>query len=1099
MSKNTVSSTISNFEEFQGLDFKKTPLTRGTNFAREFQNYRNSEGDSVRGIEGFRALAQPGLLGGIHNYARLNRETGATENEVLGVNAFLWKLGKDTLTVTATPSTGTYTTSVSYVYDEGTDSGIFYLNVYSDAVLVTSFLLGTGEVETNGFGDSHHYSNDSSINGWYYTVWELASAIDATGAFSCTYPTESGRFANAMGSTFTTAITMDAGHTLTSQGISSFYSDRSKSLFPFSCSTAVAGNTANVNNGEYAFLEDYTLSSNISINRYFGKGAAPAAGIELRDNGTSGFYIDYYYWEPIRCGYEDAAGDAAAFTYEGLPNRWKHPPFKAFFNTWKDSSTNNSQLPVFKNSHDVCLIGAYCPSNYLKDVNFGYIFKYDGAQIYRLGLPTPAYYIDYSSTKVSIFTIKDAAGNLTGYYKYRVRFKHTDSQENVTYSRYLELAAPVLATENLELFIQGITPLYAGGASLVLQSNTTTTNNTLVTTLGSTVSFDEGDVVSWYNVSNDTINYGVVTGTALGAGFYLSEKISTPSATVFVRIRNAKYSERPEDSLFRDHFGFPSKNIICSGNSMGQVSSLTIPAAALHTFKVGDLVAISDYANPVATLTKYVRLNAVTTTTISWDATKYGKVREVRNVVTSGLVIEVFRTKVLPSATSSGTFYKVWEIPYLQTFNQPALIPDGAGAAYQPLIDDRVDTLLAEEFFDQEFGEEFDLPPRAHLLELHQGTLAAVGTKEPNTVRWSLPGEPSYFPLATRNVDIDSSLSSCVTAIISSDESKLIAFKDRAHYELDGDFTTVGAVSSRIISENDYGVANQSSLIRAKKTILAIGNNGIFSIKDGVVNLDFAENMNPIFQNSSSLNFNRAVAYHNVLNQEVGFFLPGANIAVNAIELKPVNWIIFDYSGSVPRWYTRAFGLAGSVDGLGFMDDTGVMYNPLGGNCIYNNEFLFFNDNSYDSGAWGGQLYRQFPRFTTATNVPTYTPGLYLAQQRPIENRFSPQWEALGNPSLYKMFRRLRIWSFPSELEEKTEFDFTIKGYRNWSTTEKESSAQTMAVADYWKTIHLKTDSKLLSFAFSLVSKDTTGTKAPFISGYQYVALAVSSEEDILL
>lgn len=1094
MSKNTVSNTISNFEEFQGLDFKKTPLTRKTNFAREFQNYRNSEGDSVRGIEGFRALAQPGLLGGVHNYVRLNRDTGATEEEVLGVNAFLWKLGKDRLTVTATPSTGTYTANISYTYDSVNVAGTLTLNVYSNGVLVDSFGLGSGEIETNAASDSHFRASDTAITEWCYTVWELASAIEATGAFSCTYPTESGRFANAMGSTFTNAIQMDAGHTLTSQGISSFYSSTSKSLFPFSCLSAVTATTAVINNGEYAFLEDYTVFSNVSINKYFGKGAAPAAGIEIVSNGTSGFYIDYYYWEPVRCGYEDAAGDAAAFIYEGIPNRWRHPPFKAFFNSWKESSTNNTQLPVFKNSHDICLIGSYCPPNYLKDVNFGYIFKYDGAQIYRLGLPTPAYYFDYDANRLTINTIKDSGGNLTGYYKYRVRFKHTDQQENVTYSRYLDLDAPVLASENLELLIQGVTPLFTGLFSLTLTSSTTTTNNTLVTTVGSTVSFDEGDVVSWYNGTNDTINYGVVTGTALGVGFYLSEKISAPTNTLFTRIRNAKYSEKPEDSLFRDHFGFCSKNIICSGNSLGQVNSLTIPAAALHTFKVGDLVAISDYANPVATLTKYVRLNAVTTTTISWDATKYGKVKELRNVVTSGLVVEIFRTKALPSATSSGTFYKLWEIPYLQTFGQPILIPDGTGTGYQYLIDDRADYLLAEEFFDQEFGEEFDLPPRAHLLEIHQGTLVAVGTSEPNTVRWSLPGEYSYFPLATRSVDIDSSISSEITAIISSNDSKLIAFKDRGHYELDGDFTTVGAVSSRIISENDYGVSSQRGLIRAKNSIIGIGKNGILSISNGVVNLDFAENMNPVFQNNSGINFKKASVYINQANQELGFFLPGITIPTTSATTL-TNWIVFDYSGSTPRWYTRVFGKTNS----GSEEDMMVMYNPLGGACFYQENFFFFSDNAYSPGRFGGQLYKQFPRFTSSSAVPTYTPGLYLAQSKPITNIFSPQWEASGNPSLYKMFRRLRIWSFPSEVEERTAFDITVKGYRNWSSTAVENKDLSFTTSDFWKTFHLKTDSKLLSFTFGIESTSTTGTQAPFISGYQHVALAISSEEDILL
>ena len=117
-------------EDFQGLNFKPSSLTKDEFYARSLINYHTSEGKSLKGIEGFRWVGQRGVGYGLHNYTRLNRTNGATEETLITCNDSLFSLKSDTITVTRTG--GSATVSIRMVYSSGNIS----FQIIQDSVTV---------------------------------------------------------------------------------------------------------------------------------------------------------------------------------------------------------------------------------------------------------------------------------------------------------------------------------------------------------------------------------------------------------------------------------------------------------------------------------------------------------------------------------------------------------------------------------------------------------------------------------------------------------------------------------------------------------------------------------------------------------------------------------------------------------------------------------------------------------------------------------------------------------------------------------------------------------------------------------------------------
>jgi len=71
-------------EDFQGLDYKASDLRKSYAFFKDATNCSYSNCDGIVKRPGVSAVSGRGLLLGLHTYSYLDRETGASEEELLG-------------------------------------------------------------------------------------------------------------------------------------------------------------------------------------------------------------------------------------------------------------------------------------------------------------------------------------------------------------------------------------------------------------------------------------------------------------------------------------------------------------------------------------------------------------------------------------------------------------------------------------------------------------------------------------------------------------------------------------------------------------------------------------------------------------------------------------------------------------------------------------------------------------------------------------------------------------------------------------------------------------------------------------------------------
>lgn len=866
---------VQSFDEpIVGLDLRSTKLKREPTAFTVLQNTRFGEGRSLRKREGYQIIGQPGGFVRIHTYVYTDPDTGATAEELLGINSFLWRLKQGTLTVTGGAA-------LNYSQFLDSSSTEFYFRIRNNTTAYTfsgnTYIdLGRGYEPMKG-----------NINTAVFTVEDLRSTIDGHASLACSLPSGV-RFARVNGTqSNVSTITVDAGH--------NYVVGDWLTLFDYNTEQLVARRVSAIAATTVSFSSSLWDTVTVYDNQVIGPMSAPAAGIHIRDAYTSGagasVSIPFHYWDFVPYstfvnGYNDAE------------------PFRQMF---LSRESEDFVLPEFVDANNVCYIYTRATTGNQKPYE-DYPFKYDGQSLCREGLPRLTY----------CYAQSGGAGSLTGTYKYKIQLQYRDARGNIIEGRTTE-SDPVTLSANVAT-IRGGNPIMfknfddpgVASAYRYAQINGNQVGVTTITVF-TAHTLEVGDTVLLYDRSTTPDIYILRTVTAV-----TGTSITIDGANVNVNNGEILYKATG--------LGFNYRTAHVNGAQSG-VTSITVHGASPYEnqIEVGDTVCFEDTLS--GTIVERT-ITSRTATTIAWTDGDAINISDL-SVITVNLRVKIYRTKA-----GGNIFYEIKRSSHfdggLPMFQLDA-VTGGTNYIFN-INDDSADSTLGARLIEPDIGLEQDLPPKAAFAALHQGVRVSAGDPgSPNTIALYDVLNPESVPFSESGyIDIASSVVGPITALASDQDQALIIAKDKAIYSIDGDLAE-GATNFSILAEGDYGISAQSSIARVRGAVVGAGPLGILRISGGQIDYMMARRVNGTIHKNIELSLKRAVAHNDSTNTGYHVYIPGVSleeIGSNNYSSDPALWYFYDYEADV--WFedTRVTVGKDSVEPSGgFAIYDGAPYN----------------------------------------------------------------------------------------------------------------------------------------------------------------------------
>lgn len=1038
-----------NFEDFRGVDLRSTDLTVPTNYARSLKNYRYSEGLSLKGRCGSQVVGQAlGQAASIHGYNFYNnndtRYSSVESVDQLLVHGYwVWRVRRENFVITRTGGSATWNITVSLNAATNTyrlvltQGGVAATLVHPITGASNAFLdLGTGlELTTN--------PSTSGVT----TVLDVIQAIDNHANFSVPMPTKTARVNGDQASVRT--INVDAGHTIIVTDLIAMF-NTSLPLQYLRQHTITATAAGSITFG--------TLYPSITVkdNQVLGYGGAAGASIELgTTDGSSGTATLYYTtMEPLWHTTDHYAPETT--------------PFSGYFlQAYKASSWVNAQDSAY-------LFTPVPNKNRFPGVFYeweGYPFKWDGQKVYRSGLPKSYLYS----------TVDNGAGAMAaGVYRYKVRYSQYDKRGVYT-SGTLSPETSVNQAVNRQVTVsyypvqncpQETIPISAVFANPVSKRFATVNGNQVATTLilvNSPHSLKSGDTITIADRSVGAVAIRLITTVT-------ATSISITGAGIDVL--------NGDDIRAMGNLGYNLDGAVVNGNQAG-VTTVTVLNSAIqpNRIRVGDVICLLDRgltgtaANfPLVTRT----ITAVTATTIAWSPNEGSATVNNGDLISCNLRVEIYRTKA-----NGNIFYLAHEVP--NTSYNLNLFPFTS-----VLVDNKTDAQLGAQLLEPEIGKEHDPPPQCSFGCVHQGNIVYGGlTDDGGTLAVSdSVGGLETVPLASNYFTLPSNFAGNITAIISDNEQRLLAFKPNAIYDVSGNLEQ-GAISTKAIAEGDYGASCQKAVTKVKGLVYAVGKLGVVVIANGVVQPAAGLSTIPAYANNSSINPSAFIAFNDYINRDLIFYSPPtapdsalfwSSGLSTALELTfaynyEAGFIPFDQKFNVSVEPSMGFAIAKIIDGT--PDSESRRFHL--------------------SQGYGG-------------SNPAKEPGHVFREvyNHFYDNHASPEYDIelpfdiIENPSQDKVWNRLKIYSIPPSYDQSDYTPFTIRvtTYKNFQTSVIHTQeVKTFAsLLDFYKKFILKA-SKAESLKLKIENIDATGARtkgeSPLISGWQWLLSDSYKDEDM--
>lgn len=447
---------------------------------------------------------------------------------------------------------------------------------------------------------------------------------------------------------------------------------------------------------------------------------------------------------------------------------------------------------------------------------------------------------------------------------------------------------------------------------------------------------------------------------------------SKPTAVTDYTTTGAGQSRQITVYYLQNTSGFNTDEATINGNQVG----VTTIAVTSNTLKVGDYCYINDGVTS-SIVKRKVTASSASSITIEGDAVNVTNAETISNIK-----ITLWRTK-----GDGSLFYLSKEFV------------NDVGTASVVYDDGTADASLGIQFIEHVTSH--DLPPIGKYLDVWRGTLVISGIKNKvNTVFFSDVDSPEYFPDPDNSFIVDTTFGTKITGIRSLDNA-LYVFKNTSISAVFGDFNKDGFTVDTV-SDEYVGCQAAQTIREFKGELWFLGEFGIYSIsQQGLKERSFK--IAPRFRKGNGYNFKRATGFIEVENDRYVCYVPTTESQSGEIVTTLSASKAFIYDGIWDAWLEWT-----SLDLSGGMEE-------IDGE-------IFFMDRLYSS---------------THSAVRTYLNKVgngdiesdYADHNAAISISYKTHWETLGEPAVYKRFRRIKVYGVDVSLnnfESSTGFGLTV-------------------------------------------------------------------------
>ena len=392
-----------------------------------------------------------------------------------------------------------------------------------------------------------------------------------------------------------------------------------------------------------------------------------------------------------------------------------------------------------------------------------------------------------------------------------------------------------------------------------------------------------------------------------------------------------------------------------------------LPVSAGHDIKLYDYITFKDGVTGEAVREK---VSAVTTTSITVSRTY---------LVTSGdkvaasIAIRIYRTKA-----GGSLFYHLTDQV------------NDSGAAVLSYQDNTLDANLGDIYVDPATTREIPLAGCKYSTVWRGIQIISGRYDTPNTVYFSDIESPEYFPLIDNSFEVVTKSGKPITGIKSLDNA-LYVFTEDAITVVTGDLTS-GAFVVDTFSDEGIGCRAHATIQEIDNELWFLSGQGVYSISQkGLV--ERSAKISPEFNIGSPFNFDQAISFNWIDQRQFVLCMPvttedgtGNQYTVDATSK------IFVYDRFWDSW------------------NAWNSFDLTGGMVEYNNEIYM---GSRDVDTPSGTVKRHTSKIHD-TGL-TYD---YADHENPIEFSYKTHWETLGEPSMFKKYRRIKAYALDASLDD---------------------------------------------------------------------------------
>lgn len=536
---------------------------------------------------------------------------------------------------------------------------------------------------------------------------------------------------------------------------------------------------------------------------------------------------------------------------------------------------------------------------------------------------------------------------------------------------------------------QDIYPLESAGSFTVLDGY-------VISTIGTT------DFTLIGAASNTVGLFFIATGVGVGTGTArrISGAITPPSSgSVYFQhpINITVPTVQPYSPSTNPDGGYNTRYIMTTATPQSGVTALTV-ASGGDAFNTGDFLWFYDSDNYTI-----VRGTVVSSTATTINLGNFVDTNTGLNKTPTGADYTSFGYNA-STFVSTGLFHVFWrtagastedgaKVLLYYTSNIVQNVPYVTQISY-PLVD----AFSAEKGSSELFVEPAvfrDLPPKMKYITVHRNQL--VGCGDPNNVKavhFSDIESPEWFPAARSSLNVETYVGDEMSGI-APNNNVLVVFKERSIHTISGDLTTLAVRVDPLI--NDIGCSSHQTIRDVRGELYFQTDRGPYKMIGGQIPVPVADSrIEPIFDQESvtdeeKYRLKRCYAFNDRIGEKYILFIPAETQAVIGKRNNSYSrcFAIDYYRGDAAFEWSKFDISSGAIEADGEIFFQGRTTDETDTSKV--RTYLFRRMNLND--AWD-----------------------YQDNLDPIEWKYDSNWEALGDPSVYKRFIKIRIFSINSLL-----------------------------------------------------------------------------------